>query len=101
VAVLAIPALDITLAYVRRTKAGRSPFAADKQHLHHRLLERGHSQRRAVLLMYLWTALIAFGVVVLGLLMSWWTLALVVAITVAAILLTTGLPGRTKSTINV
>lgn len=100
VAVLAIPALDITLAYVRRTKAGRSPFAADKQHLHHRLLERGHSQRRAVLLMYLWTALIAFGVVVLGLLMSWWTLALVVAVTVAAILLTTGLPRRTKTTIN-
>lgn len=94
VAVLAIPALDITLAYVRRTKAGRSPFAADKQHLHHRLLQRGHSHRRAVLLMYLWTALIAFGVVVLGLLLSWWTVILVLTIATTAILLTTGLPRR-------
>jgi UDP-GlcNAc:undecaprenyl-phosphate/decaprenyl-phosphate GlcNAc-1-phosphate transferase len=92
VAVLAIPALDLTMAYVRRTKAGRSPLAADKQHLHHRLLERGHSHRRAVLLMYLWTALIGFGVVVLGLLLSWWTVVLVLAITVTAILLTTGRP---------
>ena len=66
IAVLAIPALDLTMAYVRRTKAGRSPFAADKLHLHHRLMQRGHSHRRAVLLMYLWTALIAYGVVVLG-----------------------------------
>jgi UDP-GlcNAc:undecaprenyl-phosphate/decaprenyl-phosphate GlcNAc-1-phosphate transferase len=96
VAVLAIPALDLTMAYIRRTKAGRSPLAADKQHLHHRLLERGHSHRRAVLLMYLWTALIGFGVVVLGLLLSWWTVLLVLAITAAAIVLTTGLPGRSS-----
>jgi UDP-GlcNAc:undecaprenyl-phosphate GlcNAc-1-phosphate transferase len=42
---------------------GRSPFAPDKSHLHHRLLEIGHSQTRAVLLMYLWAALFAFSVV--------------------------------------
>jgi UDP-GlcNAc:undecaprenyl-phosphate/decaprenyl-phosphate GlcNAc-1-phosphate transferase len=92
VAVLAIPALDLTMAYVRRTKAGRSPLAADKKHLHHRLLERGHSHRRAVLLMYLWTALIGFGVVVLGLSLSWWTVVLVLAVTITAILLTTSRP---------
>jgi UDP-GlcNAc:undecaprenyl-phosphate GlcNAc-1-phosphate transferase len=45
--------------------------------------------------MYLWTALIAFGVVVLGLLLSVWTVILVLAVTVTAILLTTGLPRRT------
>jgi len=94
IAVLAIPAVDLTMAYIRRTKAGRSPFAADKLHLHHRLMQRGHSHRRAVLLMYLWTALIAFGVVVLGLLLSVWTVILVLAVTVTAILLTTGLPRR-------
>jgi UDP-GlcNAc:undecaprenyl-phosphate GlcNAc-1-phosphate transferase len=38
---------------------GRSPFAPDKQHLHHRLLELGHSHRRAVLLLYFWSALVA------------------------------------------
>ena len=45
------PLIDLVLAVVRRTRAGRSPFAPDKQHLHHRLLEMGHSQRRAVLLL--------------------------------------------------
>jgi UDP-GlcNAc:undecaprenyl-phosphate GlcNAc-1-phosphate transferase len=40
---------------------GRSPFAPDKQHLHHRLLELGHSHRRAVLLLYFWSALVAFA----------------------------------------
>ena len=59
--VLAVPLVDLVLAVVRRVKAGRSPFAPDKQHLHHRLLEIGHSHRRAVLLMYFWSALLAFG----------------------------------------
>jgi len=62
-AVMAVPLLDMWLAVVRRTRAGRSPFSPDKQHLHHRLLELGHSQRRAVLLMYAWTGLLAFTAV--------------------------------------
>lgn len=61
VAVLAVPIVDLLLAVVRRTRAGRSPFAPDKAHLHHRLLEIGHSQTRAVLIMYFWTALLGFG----------------------------------------
>jgi UDP-GlcNAc:undecaprenyl-phosphate GlcNAc-1-phosphate transferase len=64
-AVLFVPLLDLVLAVVRRTTTGRSPFAADKMHLHHRLLEIGHSHRRAVLLIYLWAALLAFGAVAL------------------------------------
>ena len=59
--ILIVPFADLVLAVVRRTRAGRSPFAADKQHLHHRLLEIGHSHRRAVLIMWLWAGLIAFG----------------------------------------
>ncbi|MDA3643270.1 undecaprenyl/decaprenyl-phosphate alpha-N-acetylglucosaminyl 1-phosphate transferase [Saccharopolyspora indica] len=66
-AVLFVPLLDLIMAVVRRTKAGKSPFHADKMHLHHRLLEIGHSQRRAVLLIYLWAAVIAFGAVSLTL----------------------------------
>jgi UDP-GlcNAc:undecaprenyl-phosphate/decaprenyl-phosphate GlcNAc-1-phosphate transferase len=58
---MALPFLDVLLAIVRRTAAGRSPFAPDKQHLHHRLLERGHSHARAVLVMYVWSAVISFG----------------------------------------
>jgi UDP-GlcNAc:undecaprenyl-phosphate/decaprenyl-phosphate GlcNAc-1-phosphate transferase len=67
VAVLAVPLVDLLLAVVRRTRAGRSPFAPDKEHLHHRLLEIGHSHARAVLIMYFWTALLAFGAVAVSL----------------------------------
>ncbi|MFD8014507.1 MraY family glycosyltransferase [Streptomyces sp. NPDC058955] len=59
--IIAIPMTDLVLAIVRRTWKGQSPFAADRGHLHHRLLEIGHSHSRAVLIMYFWSALIAFG----------------------------------------
>jgi UDP-GlcNAc:undecaprenyl-phosphate GlcNAc-1-phosphate transferase len=60
---IAIPAADLVLAIVRRTWNGQSPFAADRGHLHHRLLQIGHSHSRAVLIMYFWSAVIAFGTV--------------------------------------
>ncbi|WP_128380225.1 MraY family glycosyltransferase [Streptomyces cavernae] len=59
--IIAIPAADLILAVVRRTWRGQSPFAADRGHLHHRLLEVGHSHSRAVLIMYFWAALISNG----------------------------------------
>ena len=61
--VLLVPMADLVLAIVRRTWKGQSPFVADRGHLHHRLLEIGHSHSRAVLIMYFWSALIAFGAV--------------------------------------
>ncbi len=61
VAVMFVPALDMLLAIIRRTRAGLSPFSPDKMHLHHRLLEIGHSHRRVVLLIYLWVGIVAFG----------------------------------------
>ncbi|GAB2991667.1 glycosyltransferase family 4 protein [Nocardioides montaniterrae] len=63
VLILIVPLADLVLAVVRRTRAGRSPFAPDKQHLHHRLLEIGHSHRVAVVIMWLWAGLIAFATV--------------------------------------
>jgi UDP-GlcNAc:undecaprenyl-phosphate GlcNAc-1-phosphate transferase len=59
--IIAIPAADFIFAVVRRTWRGQSPFAADRGHLHHRLLQIGHSHSRAVLIMYFWAALIGFG----------------------------------------
>ena len=61
VLVLAVPFVDLLLAIGRRAIAHKPLFAPDKQHLHHRLLEIGHSHRRAVLILYLWSALAAFG----------------------------------------
>ncbi|MHA6796144.1 glycosyltransferase family 4 protein [Pseudonocardia bannensis] len=66
-AVVFVPLLDLLMAVVRRTWAGMSPFSPDKMHLHHRLLEIGHSHRRAVLLIYLWAGVLAFGAVALAL----------------------------------
>jgi len=65
--VVFVPVLDLLMAVVRRTRKGMSPFAPDKMHLHHRLLEIGHSHRRAVLLIYMWAAVLAFGAVSLSL----------------------------------
>ncbi|MGI8576501.1 MAG: MraY family glycosyltransferase [Nocardioidaceae bacterium] len=93
-AVLVVPFIDLVLAVVRRTRAGRSPFAPDKKHLHHRLLEIGHSQRRAVLVMYLWTALVAFGVLLVSLFSGWWSLIGLSIMAVTALLLTFGIPGH-------
>jgi UDP-GlcNAc:undecaprenyl-phosphate GlcNAc-1-phosphate transferase len=57
--VLAIPFLDVLLAILRRVRKGTGIAHADKEHIHHRLLDIGHSHRQAVLLMYLWSALIS------------------------------------------
>jgi UDP-GlcNAc:undecaprenyl-phosphate GlcNAc-1-phosphate transferase len=65
-AVVFVPLLDLLMAVVRRTRAGMSPFSPDKMHLHHRLLEIGHSQRRAVLLIYLWSGVLVAGAVTLA-----------------------------------
>ncbi|SKB09219.1 UDP-GlcNAc:undecaprenyl-phosphate GlcNAc-1-phosphate transferase [Aeromicrobium choanae] len=89
-AVLTVPFLDMGLAVLRRTRAGRSPFSPDKMHIHHRLLEIGHSHRRAVLLMYAAAALVAFGVVAIGLFSGWQlfvAIALLTALVTAAIFL--------------
>jgi UDP-GlcNAc:undecaprenyl-phosphate GlcNAc-1-phosphate transferase len=57
--ILAVPFLDVVLAIFRRMRRGRPVTHADKEHIHHRLLDFGHSHRQAVLLMYLWSALIS------------------------------------------
>lgn len=61
-AVVFIPMLDMLMAVVRRTRAGVGFYTPDKLHLHHRLLELGHSQRRVALIIYLWVGILAFSV---------------------------------------
>ncbi|HRW02364.1 MAG: undecaprenyl/decaprenyl-phosphate alpha-N-acetylglucosaminyl 1-phosphate transferase [Tetrasphaera sp.] len=62
-AIILLPLLDVVLAIVRRTRAGRHPWSPDAQHLHHRMLQIGHGHRRAVLLLWLWAAVASFGCV--------------------------------------
>jgi UDP-GlcNAc:undecaprenyl-phosphate/decaprenyl-phosphate GlcNAc-1-phosphate transferase len=61
VLVLAIPFLDTMFAVARRAVTRRPISVADKGHLHHLLLAFGHSHRRAVLVLYYWSAVLAFG----------------------------------------
>jgi UDP-GlcNAc:undecaprenyl-phosphate/decaprenyl-phosphate GlcNAc-1-phosphate transferase len=77
-AVLVVPLLDFGLAVLRRLRAGKSPFSADRKHLHHRLLDMGHSHFHAVLIFYAWTAVVAFGALLFLFLTWWWALTAVV-----------------------
>jgi UDP-GlcNAc:undecaprenyl-phosphate/decaprenyl-phosphate GlcNAc-1-phosphate transferase len=92
ISILVVPFADLVLAVVRRTRAGRSPFSPDKEHLHHRLLEIGHSHRRAVLIMWLWAGLIAFGGVLTSLYASRLTTAILAVWVVATVAMTFFLP---------
>ncbi|MEU1779997.1 MraY family glycosyltransferase [Streptomyces abikoensis] len=86
--VIAVPVADLLLAIVRRTWKGQSPFAADRGHLHHRLLELGHSHSRAVFIMYFWSALIGFGTVAYSVnSASVWVLLLIVALSAMGLVL--------------
>ncbi|MBZ2174930.1 undecaprenyl/decaprenyl-phosphate alpha-N-acetylglucosaminyl 1-phosphate transferase [Schnuerera sp. xch1] len=58
--ILGVPIFDTTFAIFRRLLNGKSIAEADKGHLHHRLLQRGFSQRNTVLILYAISA--AFGI---------------------------------------
>jgi len=86
-AVLAIPLADLVLAVLRRLKAGKSPFAPDKEHLHHRLMSAGNSQLKTAIIMYFWTATIAFPVSISAFAPIWVAILLAIAMAIFTILL--------------
>jgi UDP-GlcNAc:undecaprenyl-phosphate/decaprenyl-phosphate GlcNAc-1-phosphate transferase len=88
--VLAIPLGDMLVVIVRRLRTGKTPWeSADRKvHLPHRMLKLGHTQRRTVLLIYLWSALLAFGGVAMTLTQSMaMVLSLVGALAIVALVL--------------
>jgi UDP-GlcNAc:undecaprenyl-phosphate GlcNAc-1-phosphate transferase len=94
--VLAIPIIDAVLAVIRRARRRTSVFHADKEHLHHRLMDLGHGHRQAVLVMYIWSALAAGA----GLAFSFLDredLVFAFPVAVAAIVLYTLFPALTKA----
>jgi UDP-GlcNAc:undecaprenyl-phosphate/decaprenyl-phosphate GlcNAc-1-phosphate transferase len=95
-AVIAIPLADALFAIIRRARRRRSVFLADKEHLHHRLMDLGHGHRQAVIVMYIWSALAAGA----GLAFSFLDRSEVIfalPIAVAAIVLYTIFPVLTKA----
>ncbi|MBI5160988.1 MAG: undecaprenyl/decaprenyl-phosphate alpha-N-acetylglucosaminyl 1-phosphate transferase [Micrococcales bacterium] len=85
-AVLLVPLLDLGLAALRRLGAGKSPFSADRKHLHHRLLDMGHSRLAATLIFYGWSAVASVGLLMFLFVEWWWALvALLVGFLICAV----------------
>jgi UDP-GlcNAc:undecaprenyl-phosphate GlcNAc-1-phosphate transferase len=57
--ILGVPILDTVFAIIRRASRRTGVAVADKEHLHHRLMRLGHGQRRAVLILWAWTAILS------------------------------------------
>jgi UDP-GlcNAc:undecaprenyl-phosphate GlcNAc-1-phosphate transferase len=57
--ILGVPIFDTAFSILRRARRGAGVTVADKDHLHHRLLRLGHGQRRSVLILWTWTALLS------------------------------------------
>ena len=98
-AVLLVPLADFALAVVRRVRSGKSPFSADRKHLHHRLLDMGHSHLHAVLIFYAWTAVVSIGCLLFFILQDWPIPVAFVVVGLAAALWYTLMPlSRRKKT---
>jgi UDP-GlcNAc:undecaprenyl-phosphate/decaprenyl-phosphate GlcNAc-1-phosphate transferase len=102
VVVVLLPLLDFGLAVVRRMSRGKSPFSPDRKHLHHRMLDMGHSDRDAVLIFYAWTALVSLSVLLMyiGTTLEWpgdYLIGVAYGVIgVAACLVVTFLPSRRR-----
>ncbi len=64
--VLGLPLFDTLFAIIRRVLTGRSPMSPDREHLHHRLLDMGFSQRKTVAILYTMTAVLCLTAVVIS-----------------------------------
>jgi UDP-GlcNAc:undecaprenyl-phosphate/decaprenyl-phosphate GlcNAc-1-phosphate transferase len=56
--ILGVPLIDAVWAFMRRTASGQGFHTPDKNHIHHRLMRLGHGQRRTVVILWAWTALL-------------------------------------------
>ena len=77
---LGLPIMDTTFAIIRRYRGGVPIFKPDKGHLHHRLLDLGFSQKQAVLLMYVISALLGLSAVALNEVSGYMAIVIVVCV---------------------
>jgi UDP-GlcNAc:undecaprenyl-phosphate GlcNAc-1-phosphate transferase len=87
-AVLAIPLLDLGLAVLRRVRRGKSPFAPDKEHLHHKLMLMGNSQQRTSVILYLGTGMLALPAMLSAFIPVWAALSVGFILLLTAIMIT-------------
>ncbi len=63
--ILGVPIFDICFAFLRRIAKGQNPMVADRGHVHHRLIDMGFSQKQAVAICYMLTAILGLSAVLL------------------------------------
>ena len=63
--ILGLPIFDICFAFLRRIAKGQNPMVADRGHVHHRLIDMGFSQKQAVAISYMLTAILGLAAVLL------------------------------------
>lgn len=85
IVIAGVPVIDTFSAIVRRLRGHQPIQSADAGHIHHRLLRRGFSQRKSVLIIYGWTTLLCLAACVIWTLGGFWKyLVLVVVLLVSA-----------------
>jgi len=78
--ILGIPVFDMIFAIIRRLLRGQKITAPDKEHIHHRLLNLGLSQRQAVLTLYVITSVLGVIAVALTANMKWQIILVIVIV---------------------
>ncbi|MDR1101547.1 MAG: undecaprenyl/decaprenyl-phosphate alpha-N-acetylglucosaminyl 1-phosphate transferase [Clostridiales bacterium] len=63
--ILGLPILDTGFAILRRIAHGQSPMRPDRRHLHHRLIDKGFSQKQAVTILYILSSLLSLSAIVM------------------------------------
>ena len=63
--ILGIPIFDICFAVIRRLARGQNPMTADREHVHHRLIDMGFDQKQSVMITYMLSAMLGLSAVVL------------------------------------
>lgn len=86
-----LPIFDTTFAFMRRILSGKSPFSADRGHLHHKLIDRGLNQKQAVLCLYSVSMLLSISAVIICIVPPVariiLTVAVIIALTVLSLIL--------------
>ena len=84
--ILGLPIFDTVFAILRRVLSGKNPMAADRGHVHHRLIDMGFNQKQSVAILYAMSALLGLSAVVLTTSGEIKAMLLVLAVIAAAML---------------
>ena len=87
IVILGVPIMDTSFAIIRRARTGKPIFGADKGHLHHLLLKKGYSTRKAISIMYLLTLFLSFSAILMVVLTSAQAMIVLAVVTIVVLLL--------------